>query len=339
MCSQEPAPKKQRKESPFSTPPAAPAGGQLRFWRVRLSGLPETATAAEVSDMLAGSSLTLPVEMIRLPTDRGHQLSPGEASFTLKVEAEATLAKSLGDGALGAGVSVFVEEVAAGADDELFIRYLPFVATPAEVEELFGAHGNIVKVKLMPGREPGLNSGVGFVTYTDPDTAAAAVAALDGASFMGRSLAVCLSKDRKAKRQPAAASGAPGGRLAAIKTAASAPGGGLAAIRERSGGAAGGACSNTPLVVPSDCRSVLVENLVYGCSQKDVRALFKKATKVVLLGKLGKARVGFLSTSDVKEACEQGNGHKQSPVQWDLQGIALTDCLCLQPKARCPAGA
>jgi hypothetical protein len=30
-------------------------------------------------------------------------------------------------------------------------------------------------VKLMPGREPGLNSGVGFVTYTDSMTAAAAV--------------------------------------------------------------------------------------------------------------------------------------------------------------------
>jgi hypothetical protein len=101
----------------------------------------------EVSDMLASNSLSLPPEMVRLPKDGAHQLSPGEASFTLKIEAEATLAKTLGDGALGDGVSVYVEEVAAGADDELFIRYLPFVATSAEVEELFGAHGNIVKVR------------------------------------------------------------------------------------------------------------------------------------------------------------------------------------------------
>lgn len=53
---------------------------------------------------------------------------------------------------------------------------------------------------------------------------------------------------------------------------------------------------------------MLVENLVYGCSQRDVRALFKKATKVILLGKLGKARVGFLSAADVREACEQARG-------------------------------
>ena len=40
----------------------------------------------------------------------------------------------------------------------------------------------------MPGREPGMNSGVGFVSYADGATAAAAVEALDGFSFMGRSL-------------------------------------------------------------------------------------------------------------------------------------------------------
>ena len=141
------------------------------------------------------------------------------------------------------------------------------------------------------GRSPGLNSGIGFVTYTDSATAAAAVEALDGASFMGRSLAVCLSKDRKAKRQPNAAPAA---------TAGAAPAAGPAAGRS--------AAAVAPLVVPPDCRSVLVENLVYGCTQRDVRALFKKATKVVLLGKLGKARVGFLSAADVREACEQARG-------------------------------
>lgn len=140
------------------------------------------------------------------------------------------------------------------------------------------------------GRSPGLNSGIGFVTYDNPATATAAVEALDGASFMGRSLAVCLAKDRKAKRQPLApaAGKMPGSASVGPTGARSAP--------------------TAPLVVPPDCRSVLVENLVYGCSQRDVRALFKKATKVILLGKLGKARVGFLSAADVREACEQAQG-------------------------------
>ncbi len=142
------------------------------------------------------------------------------------------------------------------------------------------------------GRSPGLNSGIGFVTYTDPETAAAAVAALDGVNFMGRSLAVCLAKDRKAKREPL---GAAAGISPASVPVSSSP------IVPKS-------TPTAPLVVPPDCRSVLVENLVYGCSQRDVRALFRKATKVILLGKLGKARVGFLSAADVREACEQVRG-------------------------------
>lgn len=136
------APKKQRANAV-----SAPAGDdKLRFWRVKLGGLPAAASAAEITEMLA-PALALPAEMIRLPQD-STALSEGEASFTLKVAAEADAARALN---LGSGVSVSVEEVAAGTDEEVFVRYLPFVATTQEVEDLFATQGQVVKVKLMAG--------------------------------------------------------------------------------------------------------------------------------------------------------------------------------------------
>ena len=136
--------KKQREPAAASAPQAA--GGQLRLWRVTLRGLSPAASAADISELLA-PALSLPAEMIRLPPDV-KTLSEGEASFTVKVAAEADAARGL---QLGSGVSVGVEEVAAGTDEELFVRYLPFVATSQEVEDLFAAQGNVVRVKLMPG--------------------------------------------------------------------------------------------------------------------------------------------------------------------------------------------
>ena len=136
--------KKQRASAAASAPPAADE--QLRLWRVTLRGLSPAASAADISELLA-PTLSLPAEMIRLPPDV-KTLSEGEASFTVKVAAEADAVRGL---QLGSGVSVGVEEVAAGTDEEVFVRYLPFVATSQEVEDLFAAQGNVVKVKLMPG--------------------------------------------------------------------------------------------------------------------------------------------------------------------------------------------
>ena len=292
------AAKKQRREPPQRPPPQPPQpGGTLRFWRVKLSGLPAAASAEEVASSLASTPLSwITATMLRLPKD-ATMLQPGEAMVTLKSEEQAESVRALG-GSLSAsapGVSVALEDVAAGQDEEVFVRYLPFAATSDEVRELFATHGSVTRVKLMPGREPGLNSGVGFVSFADGATAAGAVAALDGHSWMGRSLAVCLAKERKAKRPhqpPPRAQPSPTARP----------------------GAAAAAAAKAPLVVPAECRSVLVENLVYGCSQRDVRALppFRRATKVVLLGKLGKARVGFLSAADVRQACESAAGVTQA---------------------------
>ena len=159
----------------------------------------------------------------------------------------------------------------AGTDSEVFLRYVPYAATSAELQQLFTTTApelKIVRVKLMPGREEGKNSGVGFVTFATAAAASSAVAKFDGCPFQGRSLAVCLAKDRRSS-----------GPLKPIQAAPAA------------------------VVVPPDCRSVLVENLVHGCSQRDVRAIFPRATNVVLLGRLGKARVGFLNAEAVRPSC------------------------------------
>jgi 16S rRNA (cytosine1402-N4)-methyltransferase len=155
-------------------------------------------------------------------------------------------------------------------------RYVPYEATADQLQALFQPHLNVVRVKLMPGREKGLNSGVGFVTFKDLDTARRAVAMFDGAAFMGRSLALCPAKDRLARRPPP---------LKGLGAATAVP------------------TSATHIHIPPECRSVIVENLVHGCTTKDVRQVFPRATNVVLLGKLGKARVGFSDASSVTRAC------------------------------------
>ncbi len=71
----------------------------------------------------------------------------------------------------------------------LYVGNLPWSATEDEVRNLFASHGNVNSVKLVSDRETGRARGFGFVEMDDAD-ALAAVEALNGTTFGGRTLRV-----------------------------------------------------------------------------------------------------------------------------------------------------
>ena len=71
----------------------------------------------------------------------------------------------------------------------LYVGNLPWSATEEEVRNLFATHGNVSSVKLVSDRETGRARGFGFVEMDDAD-ASAAVEALNGTNFGGRTLRV-----------------------------------------------------------------------------------------------------------------------------------------------------
>ena len=71
----------------------------------------------------------------------------------------------------------------------LYVGNLPWSATEDEIRSLFASHGNVNSVKLVSDRETGRARGFGFVEMDDAD-AMAAVEALNGTNFGGRTLRV-----------------------------------------------------------------------------------------------------------------------------------------------------
>jgi RNA recognition motif-containing protein len=71
----------------------------------------------------------------------------------------------------------------------LYVGNLPWSATEDEVRNLFASHGSVSSVKLVSDRETGRARGFGFVEMDDAD-ALAAVEALNGTNFGGRTLRV-----------------------------------------------------------------------------------------------------------------------------------------------------
>jgi len=78
---------------------------------------------------------------------------------------------------------------------KLYVGNLPFSATEEEVRELFEKHGAVHSVRLISDRETGRPRGFGFVEMDDTE-ADAAMAALNGTDFGGRSLRVNEARER-----------------------------------------------------------------------------------------------------------------------------------------------
>jgi hypothetical protein len=80
---------------------------------------------------------------------------------------------------------------------KLYVGNLPFTATEDEIRELFERHGAVDKVSVITDRETGRPRGFAFVELGEGANADAAIQALDGRDFGGRSLRVNEAQDRR----------------------------------------------------------------------------------------------------------------------------------------------
>ncbi|UCC72836.1 MAG: RNA-binding protein [Gemmatimonadota bacterium] len=77
----------------------------------------------------------------------------------------------------------------------IYVGNLPFAVTEDELSELFLQHGDVHSVNLITDRQTGRPRGFGFVEM-DEDGAEAAISALDGTEFGGRTLRVSEAMER-----------------------------------------------------------------------------------------------------------------------------------------------
>jgi RNA recognition motif-containing protein len=77
----------------------------------------------------------------------------------------------------------------------LYVGNLPFQTTTDDLRDLFAQYGNVKSSQVVMDRESGRSRGFGFVEMNDG--AEAAIEALNGKEFQGRSLAVNEARPRE----------------------------------------------------------------------------------------------------------------------------------------------
>jgi len=77
----------------------------------------------------------------------------------------------------------------------LYVGNLSFSCTADDLRELFSQHGNVSSAQVVSDRETGRSRGFGFVEMADGGEAA--ISALNGTDFQGRSLTVNEARPRE----------------------------------------------------------------------------------------------------------------------------------------------
>ena len=91
----------------------------------------------------------------------------------------------------------------------LYVGNLPFGTTTDDLRDLFAQYGNVKSAQVVMDRETGRSRGFGFVEMNDG--AEAAIAALNGKDFQGRSLAVNEARPREERPRGGGGGGGGGG--------------------------------------------------------------------------------------------------------------------------------
>ena len=81
--------------------------------------------------------------------------------------------------------------------NKLFVGNLDDSTSSADLERVFGEHGQLVSAVVVSDRYTGNSRGFGFVEYTSGDAAERAVSSLNGSDLGGRALVVSVARDRK----------------------------------------------------------------------------------------------------------------------------------------------
>ena len=78
----------------------------------------------------------------------------------------------------------------------IYVGNLSFDATQNDINEVFVEYGSVKSVKVPTDRETGRVRGFAFVEMSSDAEEEAAIAALDGAEWMGRTLKVNKARPR-----------------------------------------------------------------------------------------------------------------------------------------------
>ena len=80
---------------------------------------------------------------------------------------------------------------------KLYVGNLPYSTTEDDLRETFSPHGTVVSAAVISDRETGRSKGFGFVEMETPESAKAAMEALNGKDFGGRNLVVNEARPRE----------------------------------------------------------------------------------------------------------------------------------------------
>ena len=94
---------------------------------------------------------------------------------------------------------------------KLFVGKLSFDTTNDSLQALFTQYGKVVSAQVITDRGTNQSKGFGFVEMVDQTAAQAAINALDGKDFEGRTIAVSVAKPREDRPQDSGRYGFRGG--------------------------------------------------------------------------------------------------------------------------------
>jgi cold-inducible RNA-binding protein len=85
---------------------------------------------------------------------------------------------------------------------KLYVGNLSFETTENDLQDLFEQHGQVSETALVMDRTTGKSRGFAFVTMGDKTQADAAMTALNGKEFAGRTLTVSEARAREERLRP-----------------------------------------------------------------------------------------------------------------------------------------
>ena len=94
--------------------------------------------------------------------------------------------------------------------NKLYVGNLPYTVRDEDLQQAFGAYGNVSSAKVMMDRDTGRSKGFGFVEMASDAEAQSAIQVMNGQSLGGRSLVV--NEARPMEARPPRTGGFGGGR-------------------------------------------------------------------------------------------------------------------------------
>jgi len=94
---------------------------------------------------------------------------------------------------------------------KLYVGNLSYTVDSSELEQLFGAHGQVVSAQIINDRDTGRSKGFGFVEMSSDAEAQAAIAGLNGQQHEGRALTVNEARPREERGGGGGGGGGRGG--------------------------------------------------------------------------------------------------------------------------------